>query len=713
MKLFRLTFLLLLASSALAQISNQQVLSQMAAPFNRTAAEISAGVTPSNYGYPLGDVRRYGADWTGVANSTSAFTACGSVGAAPVCTVAAGTYLLSTSPTPTGSVIWYEKGAVSFTGSGTLSGTVVSQSAQVKLGGLAQQLGSGGTVPASAITPIASNTVLCNSSGSNASPTACSSLPPSQTLLPLATNTYNLGSSSFVWEELYTAQVAVGTGTPIYNAGTGNVGYYAQTAAEISASVTPSNYEYPPYNLLRYGADPTGTADSTTAIKNAHKMGYVVTYPAGTYKIATSGAISIPCGGIQGQGQGVTTINYTPASTNNIFTFTCSNGGTFQDFSFQALNVTSGYSFTITASSGENTYTQFRNVVMTGSLAGSSGISFIAASHWTMNTVKMINYSADFVTVNNTNNADSGDSSITNCLFWDPTGPSTTAVGVHQLESGGLKITANKFLGQNIGYELDLGSTSTSVLTITGNSFEQLNTEGILLQRTSGSAQFYNASIIGNEFLLPSGLGVVSNNTSSFLFNLTIVGNTFEVSGGNNSAVYVGNISNVAVSDNVFNSTSAGSTGAINFPNANTGVSVGHNLFSNFTTPYSGNAGYKETPATFTATLTGMSGTTTGTISYTINGSTACVWAASAITGTSNATTMTLTGMPQVIQTSNATPIVLVEDSSSNYLAMALLQGSTWTFNRLQSGGTVLSTGFTNSGTKGIPGGTSFCYPID
>ena len=40
--------------------------------YPQTAAEAAAGVTPTNYAYPQGDSRRYGADLTGVADSTTA-----------------------------------------------------------------------------------------------------------------------------------------------------------------------------------------------------------------------------------------------------------------------------------------------------------------------------------------------------------------------------------------------------------------------------------------------------------------------------------------------------------------------------------------------------------------------------------------------------------------------------------------------------------------
>jgi hypothetical protein len=69
---------------------------------------------------------------------------------------------------------------------------------------------------------------------------------------------------------------------------------YGQTGAERSAVVTPVNYGYAPGNVLRYGADPTGVADSTAAIQGAINVmqlagGGLVTLPNGTYKIGTAG----------------------------------------------------------------------------------------------------------------------------------------------------------------------------------------------------------------------------------------------------------------------------------------------------------------------------------------------------------------------------------------------------------------------------------------
>lgn len=73
---------------------------------------------------------------------------------------------------------------------------------------------------------------------------------------------------------------------------------YAQTAIESAAGVTPSNYAYPPGNVLRYGADSTGTYDSTYAFQQAtfsiysgwaaptSGVLYTVTIPPGRYRFA-------------------------------------------------------------------------------------------------------------------------------------------------------------------------------------------------------------------------------------------------------------------------------------------------------------------------------------------------------------------------------------------------------------------------------------------
>lgn len=61
----------------------------------------------------------------------------------------------------------------------------------------------------------------------------------------------------------------------------------ARTAAEIAAGVVPANYAYAPGDVRRYGADPTGVADSSTAFANAFLVKGLIT-AVGTFKIGTA-----------------------------------------------------------------------------------------------------------------------------------------------------------------------------------------------------------------------------------------------------------------------------------------------------------------------------------------------------------------------------------------------------------------------------------------
>lgn len=65
---------------------------------------------------------------------------------------------------------------------------------------------------------------------------------------------------------------------------------YPRTAAEITASVTPTEYEYPPGDIRRYGALADGSTNCTTAVNNAlaqhNSGGAAVFVPAGTWLVS-------------------------------------------------------------------------------------------------------------------------------------------------------------------------------------------------------------------------------------------------------------------------------------------------------------------------------------------------------------------------------------------------------------------------------------------
>ena len=119
-----------------------------------------------------------------------------------------------------------------------------------------------------------------------------------QNLIPNPTNTYTLGNSTHSWAQLYLGANA----SPVLDTITGTIGYYARTAAEIAAAVTPANYSYQPLNVKRYGAKGDGVTNDWQAIKNALSVvaqmggGRIVIPDGATYFVNSIdvAALSIP-----------------------------------------------------------------------------------------------------------------------------------------------------------------------------------------------------------------------------------------------------------------------------------------------------------------------------------------------------------------------------------------------------------------------------------
>jgi hypothetical protein len=92
---------------------------------------------------------------------------------------------------------------------------------------------------------------------------------PSYSIIPTTDNLYTLGNASFSW-----ANVFIGPNhAAVLDTVTGNFGYYARTAAEIAAGVTPANFSYPPLYVDRYATNTIpGTTDMSGAFTKAVKV---------------------------------------------------------------------------------------------------------------------------------------------------------------------------------------------------------------------------------------------------------------------------------------------------------------------------------------------------------------------------------------------------------------------------------------------------------
>jgi hypothetical protein len=109
-------------------------------------------------------------------------------------------------------------------------------------------------------------------------------------ITPSQTNTFTLGTPTFTWANAYFGP----NGAPVFDPVSGNIGYYARTAAEIAAGVTPVNYVYAPGDVRRYGAKLDGSTDDHVAFQAADSQcanGGAVIYVA-----LTSGSLATSIG---------------------------------------------------------------------------------------------------------------------------------------------------------------------------------------------------------------------------------------------------------------------------------------------------------------------------------------------------------------------------------------------------------------------------------
>lgn len=126
------------------------------------------------------------------------------------------------------------------------------------------------------------------------------------------------------------------------------------------------------------------------------------------------------------------------------------------------------------------------------------------------------------------------------------------------------------------------------------------------------------------------------------------------------------------------------------------------------------------TPATltvagsFTATLTGMTTATTGTIDYVIVGKVVTMFAEANILGTSNTTAMTMTGIPAAIQNAalGLVPCV-VEDNSTLKPGMFIQTAAgSAAFHAADAAALLATSNFTAANLKGINKGWSVTFPL-
>jgi hypothetical protein len=487
-------------------------------------------------------------------------------------------------------------------------------------------------------------------------------LGPSGSVIPTVNNAFDLGSPSFEWRNIYAGtQVYIGT-TPVLNIATGNIGYYAQTAAEISAGVTPTNYAYQAGDLRRYGADPTGVSDSTTAITNALNSNTVVfdSYGGGGTYLFTN--ISIPDGvTLKGQGQ-EKTIFKTSTATQAITLATNADFIHLENFKLLQTGSVQGYGI-----AGINNYWITTRKVWVNGFQYNLYMSFaIYHSHYDSRfdngQYGVYYYGAS----GNWNTAwFNNDIVFVNCRA----GPNT-------VQSWYLK-TVNATL-----LSCDMGGTGAGI-TITGDSTPSIAFGNVIINpysegvtTTAFNFAWAKVNIMGG-FTQGGGVGTPT---------------TTMVRADQSSDVMVDNLGGFSYFTNRFWATNSSAITYRRVPPAVAGSSDTTDATSAIYNIAGENSG------SFTGTLTGCTTSPTGTITWDRNGNLVTLYIPS-ISGTSNATTCTVTGLPAAITPVTNQPFIgPVTNNGTNSFGYCNVNLTGIIALTIDAN----STAFTNAGAKAI-----------
>lgn len=382
-------------------------------------------------------------------------------------------------------------------------------------------------------------------------------------IVPSSDNTYSLGSALNSWANVYVGD----EGAPVLDTTSGNIGFYDETAAETAAGITPVAPVWPPGDVRRYGADPTGVSDSGTAINNAFLAsvnGTVVSFPKGTFTVAGTLTLANRTGvvvrGANGYGTtaDATLIKFTQTGAADCLTATHTQGITLEDL--QLIYTSGSYVGTVLNMSGTSAANpSSRNIVNRCSIGGSGTntasvlLSLDKAINCRVNNCEFYGAAVPIQGQANAGGSFSNANQVRSCDF-----SNFTAVAIRNLGDGWL---------------------------INGNTFEPSSAGGAFAIQTVSAAPSYGVEISGNWFgdATASNFGWITLVSTN---GVHIAGNYFTTNTGPTVGVgvYLTGCSGVSIDGNIFASINTGILIATSCP----GCSIKGNDFSiSCTTPLS------------------------------------------------------------------------------------------------------------------------------
>jgi len=269
----------------------------------------------------------------------------------------------------------------------------------------------------------------------------------------------------------------------------------------------------PFFNVKRYGATGDGTTNDTAAINAAitalNAVGRGVLYfPAGIYQ-STGGHVLPNNTTILGDGAA------TPGDNAQFHSMVRCTSATAVLFHFQwaagrVERIAFDCSAVATAGAAvqvSNTIPYFLQSVDFDAIRVSRfyiGVDVQVGTHWTMRSCMFLNNILYGAKVQNTQDVDAGDWSISDSTF---VGVATTS-GIRVQSSGGGKITNCKFNGGIHGIDLAVAaSVTTSILLISDCSIENVSGDGVHGTTSAGTSKWSMISVQGCQFGLYGNTG--------------------------------------------------------------------------------------------------------------------------------------------------------------------------------------------------------------
>lgn len=332
------------------------------------------------------------------------------------------------------------------------------------------------------------------------------------------------------------------------------------------------------FNVLDYGADPTGStftqAAFNAAIADLNAAGRGCLYiPAGHYNFSAAlTTITVPCK-IMGQGKKATYLQQNDG-VSNVFTISCNDACVVRDLEMNANG--SGACLTLTGSVFNGNSVVDSCSFIGGSIGIDGNVAFIAVS----NCLFGCSYGCKFY---NTYNPDMSTGGVMNCQF------SSSVAGIWMSGNDGIRIVGNQFFGGQYGLYVTQGGID---IWFASNHVENQSVAGVSLQ-PAGSLG--NICINNNEFAYgAAGLNTaIDLGSVSGTFNtVSIVGNVVNSYG--NYGIFLKNAAGVSVTANVLYGPSPGTAIFIDATCSN-GSAGSTNIFGGSGTGLVNNGGFVTT----------------------------------------------------------------------------------------------------------------------